>query len=228
MKSAWSESLKEEVIKLRKEGLSYGVLSKKFKIAKSTLHYWLSEIEYKKEKTAQSRKNWIKNIQPLGALANHQKRLDKLKGIEKRTVKEVNKNNHITKAKKALLAMLYWAEGAKGRKDILSFANTDPQLAKLFICLLRESYFLDERKFRVRIHLHDYHDENEAKTFWSNLLGIPLSQFGKTYWKKGTNKIYRRNKAGICFVRYNSLALKEEVMFYARNVADSLTQETTK
>ena len=223
MKRTLSKSLKKEMVKLRKEGMSYGFLSTKFKVAKSTLHYWLSSIEYSKDKVFQSRKNWIKNIQPLGALANHQKRLERLKIIENRTIFEVNENLHIAESKKALLAMLYWAEGAKGRGDIITFANTDPQLTKLFISLLRQSYTLDESKFRVRVHLHYYHNENKVKKYWSKLLKIPIAQFGKTYWKKrGTNKIYRKNENGICFVRYNSLALKEEIMYYAHNTADHL------
>ena len=217
------------MVKLRKEGMSYGFLSTKFKVAKSTLHYWLSSIEYSKDKVFQSRKNWIKNSQPLGALANHQKRLERLKIIEKSTALEVNKNYHIKESKKALLAMLYWAEGAKGRGDIITFANTDPQLTKLFISLLRQSYTLDESKFRVRVHLHYYHNENKVKKYWSKLLKIPIAQFGKTYWKKrGTNKIYRKNEAGICFVRYNSLALKEEVMYYAHNTADHLLNKANE
>lgn len=227
MKQTWSKSLKEEVTKLRKEGLSYSSLSTRFNIAKSTLHYWLSNVEYPQEKVIQSKKEWLKNIQPMGALANHQKRLDRLKIIEERTLKEVVENTHIIDCKKALLSMLYWAEGAKGRGDIITFANTDSLLTKLFISLLRQSYVLDESKFRVRVHLHYYHNENEVKKYWSELLKIPITQFGKTYWKKrGKNKIYRKNKAGICFVRYNSLALKEEIMFYAHNTADHLLNKS--
>lgn len=222
MKKSWPKSLKKKVMRLRKTGVSYGSLSSQFKVAKSTLHYWLSGIDYPKEKVFQSREDWVKYIQPMGAQANHQKRLDKLKTIETRTIDEIKKNNHIKKAKKALLAMLYWAEGSKGRRDIVSFANTDPQLTNLFVSLFREIFTIDESKFRVRVHLHNYHDEGVVKKYWSDLLNIPVSQFGKTYWKKGTNKIYRKNKAGICFVRYNSLAIKEEIMFYARNVANYL------
>ena len=225
MKKSWPESLKKKVIELRKEGASYGFISSQFKVAKSTLHYWLSDIDYAEEKVFQSRVNWVKHIQPMGALANHQKRLDKLKTIEARTIKEIKENKNIKKTKKALLSMLYWAEGAKGRRDMVTFANTDPQLTKLFISLLRDCFSLDESKFRVRMHLHNYHNEDSVKKYWSGLLNIPIVQFGKTYWKKGTNKIYRRNEAGICFVRYNSLAVKEEIMFYARNAANYLITE---
>lgn len=223
MKVKYSQLIVDEVIRSRKKGISYGTLSKKFNIAKSTLHYWLSKIEYPKENILISRKNWIKKIQPMGALANHNKRVQRLDVLDKLTKNEVSNNTHLKEVKKALLAIMYWAEGAKGRGDIISFANTDPQMIKLFITLLRESYILDENKFRVRIHLHYYHNELKVKEFWSNLLKVPITQFGKIYRKKrGTNKIFRKNKVGICFVRYNSMTLKEEIMYYARNVANEL------
>ncbi|HSV94760.1 MAG TPA: hypothetical protein VLH94_02160 [Spirochaetia bacterium] len=228
MKKSWPESLKKRVIELRKEGISYGSLSSQFKVAKSTLHYWLSDIDYPKDNLDLAKENWIKKIQPMGAMANHQKRLNKLKIIEEKTKIEVKENIHIKEAKKAILATMYWAEGGKGRGDIITFANTDPQMTKLFITLLRECYELDESKFRVRVHLHHYHNEIKVKKFWSDLLNVPLSQFGKIYRKKrSTNKIYRKNEAGICFVRYNSMALKEDVMYYARHVANQLLDERT-
>lgn len=226
MKKNLSESLKKEIFNQRKQGVSYGVLSSKFNIAKSTLHYWLSKLEIPEKSKLRSKENWLKIVQPMGAKANHQKRIDRLRKIEQQTIKEINENIHIKQSKKALLAMLYWAEGSKGRGDMVTFANTDPQLIKLFASLLRSSYKIDENKFRIRIHLHYYHNEKKVKKYWSALLDIPVDQFGKTYWKKrGTNKIYRKNAYGICFVRYNSLALKEEIMFYARNAAKHLVDE---
>ena len=218
-----SESTKNEIIRLRKEGVSYGVLSEKFHIAKSTLHYWLSKLEIPEKAIFRSKENWMKIVQPMGAKANHLKRIEKLRVIETRVLDEISKNSHIYESKKALLAMLYWAEGSKGRGDIVTFANTDPELIILFTTLLRNCYKIDESKLRVRIHLHYYHNEDVVKNYWSRLISVPIAQFGKTYRKaRGSNKTYRKNAYGICFVRYNSLALKEEIMFYARNVAKKL------
>jgi len=219
MKKCWPESLKNEVKKFRLNGLSFGDLSKKFGVAKSTLHYWLLSVDGSKAAYI-SREKWIKQIQPMGALANKNRRIEKLKQINDKAYLEIQENDHIKKSKKALLAILYWAEGSKGRGDVMTFANTDPQLSKLFIHLLRSSFSLDESKFRVRLHLHYYHNEKKVRNYWSKLLNISESQFGKIYRKtRGINKIYRKNSFGICFIRYNSLAVKEEIMSYARELA---------
>ena len=121
-----------------------------------------------------------------------------------------------------MLALLYWAEGSKGR-SIVCFANTDPKLIKLFVTLLRSSFELDESKFRVRVHIHHYHDEEKVKKYWSDLTNIPLSLFNKTYHKqRSKEKTFRTNIGGICFIKYNSVYLQERIMQYAYKVADKL------
>ncbi len=129
----------------------------------------------------------------------------------------LSKNRTISRI---LLSLLYWAEGTKTR-GVVRFANTDPELALLFVTLLRRSFDLDEKKFRIALHLHWYHKERDAKRYWSKLLKIPENQFNKSYRKKRSKeKRSRKNVGGICFVRYNSVYLKEQIMQYAYACAD--------
>lgn len=60
MKKDWPKILKENVFISRKEGMSYGALSLKYKVAKSTLHYWLSKVDFSKNNAIKSRGEWIK------------------------------------------------------------------------------------------------------------------------------------------------------------------------
>lgn len=220
----WSIDIKNEVRRLRRDGKTYSELTRLFKVPKSTLHYWLKDIGRPVEIVERSRENWLNVVQKLGALANKNKRVERLIVLEKEVGKSVLEVDTTILSKKTILAMLYWAEGAKGRNDVVNFANTDPQMILLFTSILRECFQLDESKFRVRLHLHYYHKESVVKHFWSGLLGIPEAQFTKTYRKKrGSNKTYRRNKFGICFLKYNSLSLKEELLFWAHLLANRLT-----
>ena len=94
----------------------------------------------------------------------------------------------------------------------------------LFIKLLRNNYKVDESKLRVRLHLHDYHDENLVRKFWSGLLSIPETQFGKIYRKqRSKEKTFRKNFGGICFLRYNSVHLKDEIITYAYTLGERVT-----
>ncbi|MCS6956266.1 MAG: hypothetical protein NZM02_00230 [Patescibacteria group bacterium] len=121
------------------------------------------------------------------------------------------------------MSILYLAEGNKV-KGVLQFANTDPKMILLFITLLRSCYQLDESKFRIRLHLHYYHQARRTKQFWSELLKIPTNQFLKTYWKsRGKEKTFRKNFGGICFVKYNSVYLKEKIVQYGYILTEKIT-----
>lgn len=207
--------IKQKVKNLRKKGYSIGWIAKECSISKSTVHEWVRTMIGAKEYARLGKERWIREIQPLGALGQRKKRENKIAKIEVEVNEEIARLRITSDMKRAALSILYWAEGTKGR-GMLKFTNTDPRLMLLFITLLRESYDIDETKFRVRMHLHWYHKERLTKQFWSDLLKIPSKQFNKTYWKKRSKeKVFRRNIGGICFLGYNSDDLRERILHYA-------------
>lgn len=222
MGTKWSETIKKRAKFLRKQGYSYGQLTQELKVAKSTLHEWIRGVKRPAKFTKLDRIRWIKEIQPLGAQGNKRKREKVIEQIINETKDEVARLQINQEMKKVILSMIYWAEGSKVR-GVLQFANTDPRLILLFINLLRQCFKLDERKFRIRLHLHYYHKVKEVKNFWSNLLHIPIVQFEKTYRKsRSKEKTFRRNFGGICFVKYNSVYLKEKVIQYAYALGEKI------
>jgi len=223
----WNKDIIEEWVRLRSKGASYKTIGIKFSVAKSTISYWLRDHD---DGGARENKNkeWLKRIQPLGALANKKIREERLVEIQRKVADEVNNfsSDKGQFSEKALLSMLYWAEGSKGRCGV-TFVNTDPQLICLFIRLFRQIFNVSEDKFRIRLHLHYYHKESEERKFWSALTNVPESQFTKTYRKRrGTNKIFRKNSHGICSLRYHSESIKDEIMFFARGLANRLVDDS--
>lgn len=214
----------ESARSLRVKGESLGQISKKLGMAKSTLSLWLRDIPKPNNLNYTNQKEWLKQIRVMAVKANREKRQNISDKIQDEVKNDLDKwNLSLDSTQKAMLAVLYWAEGNKGR-EILQFANTDPRLVLLFITLLRRNFKLDETKFRIRLHLHNYHKENEVKRFWSKLLKIPKNQFNKTYWKqRSKEKTFRRNIGGICFIKYNSVYLQERIMDYAYLLAEKLT-----
>ena len=75
---------------------------------------------------------------------------------------------------------LYAGEGSKtdGR---VKFANADPRMIALFLRWLRTFFDVDEARLRVHLYLHEGLDLDAATTFWSDLMGIPVGQFGAPY-----------------------------------------------
>ena len=164
-------------------------------------------------------------IQKKSVIALHKRTIIRQNNRETEAKKQIQKLQFPLETKRSILATLYWSEGSKG-EGVLDFANTDPQLCLIFTTLLRECYKLDESKFRIRLHLHKYHNDKDLKKYWSKLLKIPTSQFNAIVWKKEPNsgKRYRQNYHGICFVKYNSVDLQKRIMAYAHLLGEKLTK----
>lgn len=217
--------LKQKAILLRKQGESLLSISIKLHVAKSTASLWLSSEKNRGLYGTMTKPEWMAHIRTKSVAALNQRSISRQLGREKLAQLQIRDLETPVETKRALLSLLYWAEGAKGRA-VVDFANTNPQLCLIFINLLRECYELDETKFRIRLHLHHYHNEQEQKMFWSQLLDIPETQFNAIVWKKESNsgKRYRQNYHGICFVKYNSVDLQKIIMAYANILGEKLTK----
>lgn len=210
----YSADTKKKAEQLRARGVPYSKLTEKFGVPKSTLSYWFSE-KYEHIYNTEARLKHLAKSRPK-ALAAIQERIRKNNDFIKLKVKREIKKYPLGNIglQKSVLASLYWAEGSKHSKVTgLKFANSDPKLAQFFIELLRKSFPIDNKKFRLGIYLHYYHNERECKKFWSKTLEIPESQFWKTYWKKRSKrKKFRKNFMGVCFIYYSDSNIRKEIM----------------
>ena len=215
----YSKDVRREVLRMGKSGKTYPEIREKFLIPKSTLSVWFKNAGKKPDRTRQLAH--LKRVRPLALATIHRHKEERVALAtaiaEKELIRLPLKN---TAVQKALLAMLYWAEGAKSDRTGLRFVNTDPVLAKLYISLLRSAYRMDESRIRIRIHLHYYHRHHEAIGFWSTLLDVPTSQFGKIYVKKrSVLKRFRKNFQGICFINYFDGRIRRELMSLGHQIA---------
>lgn len=214
IRKIWSKEIKKEAILYRKDGFTYNEIKQKLGIPKSTLNGIFKPLNLNGYTESFNPKVHLARIRILATKRIEDEREKRLKDIKAKVNLEINNykllENH--KYLKSILAMLYWAEGTKCRGSVV-FTNTDPQLALLFLTLLRKVYKIDENKLRVRLHLHYYHPINKTRKYWSDLLGISTSQFGKIYIKKRSiTKRFRKNFAGICFIKYHSEDLRNEIL----------------
>lgn len=220
----WDDAIKGRARELRKQNQSLGQISRSLKVPKSTLHAWISELKRPTYITKEDKLRHLRMIRPLAAQALRKQRETRLEKIRTRVEKEI-KQYFLGDKKllKAMLSMLYWTEGSKGR-GYVQFTNTNPKLVLLFITLLRKAFSIDENKFRVRLHLHYYHKIKTTKRFWSSLLMISEARFGKIYIKpRSQTKRFRKNFAGICFLRYNNEDLRYELLQTAYTLGDRIT-----
>lgn len=214
-----SAEIKKRARQLRTENRSFSEIQKILKVPKSTLFSWVKDLP--RPLKFLNTPERLEKMREMALVANKAKYQRINDSLLTKVTNEVAKTDLEKLPKKVLLSLLYWAEGDKGDKSVINFANTDPRLHLLFVQLLRQTFNLDESRFRVRLHLHNYHHEETVKRFWSNHLKIPENQFNKTYLKeRSKEKTFRKNFGGICFIKYNSVYLQRELTLFARLFAD--------
>lgn len=111
--------------------------------------------------------------------------------------------------------MLYWAEGYKAGSTTVDFANSDPDMARVFIRFLREVCGVREDK--IRGYLYCYQGQNVAaiRKYWSRVLALPESQFSKPYIKHGApGPRGPRMLHGLVHVRYCDKKLLKQILVW--------------
>lgn len=118
--------------------------------------------------------------------------------IKRRTFREANqicfKNKSLTFSLKKRLStkdkrlkiagiFLYWAEGAKlSEKNCgIDFANSNPEMIRIFVKFLREICGVDRKKLRVYLYCYSDQSIEILLNYWYKLTNIPKNQFSKPY-----------------------------------------------
>lgn len=217
MGSIFMRKDKEKTIQLRREGFSYNEISKKLGIPKSTLSFWLSDLEISKEAKSRiasrvyagSITGLIKRNKNQTILAKE--RADKIRSAAKLEMKGLMRN-------RLFLAgiSLYWAEGYKkgayGSKwKAVDFANSDPIMIEIMMKFFRNICKVENDKIKMQIIAHENVDIDKAVQFWSRLTKIPKSQFIKTYCSVNASSKNKRKRNdlthGTVHIRINNVEL---------------------
>ena len=204
-----SAQIKQNAIELRKKGYSYGEISKKLSIAKSSAFLWASNIPLDVRATEILR---IKTESTLFK-ARHvlkKRKFEIIQDIKKQALKSVIEIDINKDVERLLCSLLFWAEGAKDLRHV-RFSNSDPKMIRVFLYLLRNNFNIDESKLRVVLHLHEYHNEEEQKIFWSEITSIPLTKFNKVWRKPHTGLRKRPGYKGCVDLRYYNHTVAQEL-----------------
>lgn len=201
----------QKAIKLRKLGYSLREISSRINVSQSTLSIWLRDVSLSAE--AKNRLNLRRTTgQKRGAGVRKQQVQDRSNLILEKVTKEVLRDTHCHSQLRMLTAFLYWGEGSKTQgSSAMEIINSDPTLVKTFLQLFRQSFEVDETKFRVLVHIHQYHDDDVIKRFWSEVTGIPVSQFFKSYLKPNTGKRKKVKYMGSASIRYYDVSVAREL-----------------
>ena len=191
-----------EALKLRLKGYSLTEISQLIGISKSTLSDWMHDV--KLSNTALTR---LKTVTSAGQLRSAQNKKDRtaniLRSLYDQSKSDLSSFTLDKLSTKMYCCLLYKCEGGKHDKGRVQFTNSDPLLVRAFLRLFRQSFTLNESKFRACLHLHNYHIADKQVQYWSNITRIPVTQFIKPFLKRNTGKRIRPNYPGCIQIRYS-------------------------
>jgi transcriptional regulator with XRE-family HTH domain len=191
---------------MRRRGESIRDIAAKLDVSASTVSQWCADIVL----TSSQKKRLVRKQiaagnkgRMMGAEKNRQKRLDSITFQERRASSDINV---LTERDLLLLGTaLYWGEGVKSRSGSVAIVNSDPAViavAKKWFGLLG----VQDDEFRPRIFIAESHRSREAALvgFWTKVLDLPESQFGRTvFLKDRRKKVYENHDS-----YYGVLALR--------------------
>lgn len=189
---------------LRAQAWTLTEIAAELGVAKSSVSLWVRDVEF----VPQPRNRGHRSMKP------HPLHVAKLAEIERCRQEGRERIGQLSEREFLVLGLaLYAGEGSKRSQGQLAFANSDPQLIFLFVTWVRRFFDVDESKFRIKLYLHEHLDLDAAVAFWSELTGIPPTQFGKPY-RAVADPTIRKSKhvRGCPAVVYYSTSVLRRVM----------------
>lgn len=207
---------------LRAEGHSYLEIANHSLIQKprSTIVTWCGDV--KLSKTAQKRlhsyvRKKLKEAQTNSANSSKARKLKRKVAAAERAsgFEPLLTDTHV---KRIILGTLYLAEGSKGDRGGPTFGNSDPEIIALYLNLLRDSFKLNESKFRCTLQAREGQDIDNLERFWAGITKIPKKQFYTARVdSRGKGQLLRKpDYKGVCRIDYLSTELLYEILAIGR------------
>lgn len=193
-----SDDAKNNVRKLRLNGLSLDKIHKETDIPKTTIRSWVKTISLTDLQIETLKNSTQKALQE--GREKKQKLEKKLKLKNEKSLREKGINEITTLTKRELLiagSALYWAEGFKNKHEHrLGFCNSDPDMIRFYITWLKQVFGIIDKEIVLRLSINESYKDNVEmmEKYWSDVTKIPTSQFSKTFYQKSKwKKQYNTN-----------------------------------
>jgi hypothetical protein len=201
----------EKARALRAEGRTLADIAQTLGVSKSSASIWVRDVPF-----TPSPRRYGPHRRPHPA---HEAKL--------RQIEELNREGKerlgTLSGREVLVAgiALYAGEGAKDDGTV-QFSNTDPTMIRFFCAWLRLFFDVDESRLRARVYLHEGLDLEAAESFWSELTGVPRSQFRQAYRAVPDTSIrHNKHEYGCAYVYYCCSKTHRQIMGLIRALLSS-------
>lgn len=174
--------------RLREDGYSYKMIHEQTGVPISTLSNWFSSQPFTPNLEVIDR---IKRGPMISGMKKHSekmKRVGAAKAIGYRDVGEMSDRDLFM-----LGIGLYLGEGSKSIEAI-RIANSDAAVIVIAMAWLMDCCGVPVGNLSARLHLYPDNNEADAKKYWSQITGLPLSSFQKSSIDKRENKLTARRR----------------------------------
>lgn len=168
-------------------------IARQLTVSKSVVSLWCRDIfltEQQKQALIDGAFDARMRGRLIGVEVNRQKRVDAVHEAKKWArsfLGRLNKRDFLITG-----IALYWAEGSKTDRRFI-FVNSNPVMILVMFAWLKSFFNLRCEDFLPRISINEIHRPRIRKVlaFWSDLLQLPVEQFGNPWYIKAkVSKIY--------------------------------------
>ena len=162
---------RQQARQLRRTGLPLAEIALRVGVSKSSVSLWVRDVEF----APLPRPPRGRRRAPNALQRRKQAEIERLAEEGRTRIGRLSEREFLVAG-----VALYAGEGSK-RDGAVKFANTDPRMIAFYCAWLRRFFEIDEARLRVRLYLHEGLDLAGSVAYWSEVTGIPPSQFQKPY-----------------------------------------------
>jgi transcriptional regulator with XRE-family HTH domain len=197
----------ERARQLRAQAWTLREIAHELGVAKSSVSVWVRDVAF----DPSSRRSAVTRRRPRGS--DHPLRRRKLAQLEALRREGLERIGTLSDREFLLAGLgLYAGDGAKGDKEV-RLSNSDPLIVGCFCRWLRRFFTVDESRLRLTLYLHQGLDLDAAVAHWTEVTGIPASQYTKPY-RAVPDATIRHNKHvhGCAHVVYNCTRTQRSIL----------------
>ena len=179
---------------LRCKGMSIKTIARNLNVSQGSVSIWCRDVKLTSlqiEKLEESKRRGSYKGRLKGAQVQKERREKNIIKLKKEGKERIGKLS--LKEFFAAGVALYWGEGSKNGR--LQITNSDSEIIKFFISWTKTFFNTSKKDLVLYVTINEMHKKRvaEIENYWSTLLRIPSSQFGKTVLIFSKNKKHYDN-----------------------------------
>jgi hypothetical protein len=201
---------------LRAQAWTLREIADELGVARSSVSVWVRDVAFDPDR----RRSRATGRRPRGP--DHPLRQRKLAQLERLAEEGRERIGTLTDRDLLLAGLgLYAGDGGKGDKEV-HFANSNPDLVRLFCRWLRTFFAVDESRLRVSLYLHQGLDLEAATTRWSEVTAVPVGQFRQAYRPVAREGVrHTKHASGCAHVTYGCSQTQRRILALMQALLDA-------